>query len=274
MAVGDLALAAGFDILDPATDLVKDGATEINKVLDLLAQRTATILPVVKGGTGADNATGARQNLQAAAANHNHDGAYVGLGGSDVGPLSMSSGGGRPQLFGGGNYLGHVAYLSDLSGGDFVSKAGDTMTGHLWLPNSTAATSGYTICYINGDGRVSRGASTERVKKDIRQWDPASLGDVFPDLYRFKMRTGDGSWTYGWIAERLHESPDLQPFVVYETEEDGKTLAVDSFGLPVPLSIDFISLLIVQTSVLAQRAESAEARLAALEARLEALENS
>lgn len=48
MAVGDDAVAAGFDILDPATDLVKDGALEINRTRDYVAQ-TKNLIPASKG---------------------------------------------------------------------------------------------------------------------------------------------------------------------------------------------------------------------------------
>jgi hypothetical protein len=63
MAIGDDAIAAGMDILDPSTDLVRDGADEINKSRDYIAQRTAAVAPVAKGGTGSTNAAGARTNL-------------------------------------------------------------------------------------------------------------------------------------------------------------------------------------------------------------------
>jgi hypothetical protein len=45
MAVGDQAAAAGFPLVDPATDLVKDGATEINRTRDLVAD-TLSQIPV------------------------------------------------------------------------------------------------------------------------------------------------------------------------------------------------------------------------------------
>lgn len=126
-----------------------------------------------------------------------------------------------------------------------------------------AATSGYTIAYINGDDRISRGASSERFKKYISQVDPEKLGDIFPDLYRFQMKSSsesksDNAWHYGHIAERLAEVPELAPFVIWETEKDGVTLARDSFGLPVPLSIDFIALLLAQNAQINQRLKKLE----------------
>lgn len=68
MAVGDAAAAAGLAVLNPTTAKVIDGATEINATRDMIANRTSTVQPVAKGGTGATDAAGARTNLAAAAA--------------------------------------------------------------------------------------------------------------------------------------------------------------------------------------------------------------
>ncbi|QMU97975.1 hypothetical protein FVO59_12765 [Microbacterium esteraromaticum] len=126
-----------------------------------------------------------------------------------------------------------------------IGTTGGTISGSLYLPNASPATSGYTVCYLNTDGRVSRGASSERYKKYISTIDPAALGDVWPDLHRFQMRQGDHEWKYGYIAERLAESDDLRAFVVYDAE--GR-----------PDSIDFIALLMVQNAQLAQRVTNLE----------------
>lgn len=47
MAVGDDAAAAGFALVDGATDLVKDGYIEINRTRDYVAQ-TKSLIPVGK----------------------------------------------------------------------------------------------------------------------------------------------------------------------------------------------------------------------------------
>lgn len=49
MAIGDDATAAGFSLVAPATDLVKDGAREINRSRDYTAQVKFTI-PVGAAG--------------------------------------------------------------------------------------------------------------------------------------------------------------------------------------------------------------------------------
>lgn len=66
MPVGDDAVAANFPILDGATDLVKDGDTEINLTRDLVAQvknLIQSVWSIASGGTGASTASGARTNL-------------------------------------------------------------------------------------------------------------------------------------------------------------------------------------------------------------------
>lgn len=63
MATGDDAIAAGMDVVDGATTLASTVDTEINKTRDYIAQRTSTVTPVSKGGTGATSAGAARTNL-------------------------------------------------------------------------------------------------------------------------------------------------------------------------------------------------------------------
>ena len=43
MAAGDNATAAGYPVVDPATDVVKDGANEINTTRDLVAGLTNNV---------------------------------------------------------------------------------------------------------------------------------------------------------------------------------------------------------------------------------------
>jgi hypothetical protein len=68
MAVGDEAQAAGYPIVPQAGDggEVKEGATEINRTRDFVAEVLALILaiwPISRGGTGASTAPVARNNL-------------------------------------------------------------------------------------------------------------------------------------------------------------------------------------------------------------------
>lgn len=63
MALGDKTLAAGWTIVNPNTDLVKDGANEITETRDLAAEVMLELRPVSRGGTGANNAQQALRNL-------------------------------------------------------------------------------------------------------------------------------------------------------------------------------------------------------------------
>lgn len=262
MAAGDDAAAAGYTV-QPGTIAANTIDTAMALIQDDLANKTGTKgqpVPVAKGGTNATTAAAARTSLGVdtaitaaiTAANPYPPSAAVTANTTAVRGTSGRLLVGTPV---GNSDATTKLYVDSVAGGTFN---GGVVTGEIYLPNSTAATSGYTVAYINGDGRISRGASTERVKKYISQIEPSVLGDIFPDLFRFQMRNGDGSWTFGYIAERLAESEALAPFVVWETTEDGER---------VPLSIDFIALLICQVSQLHARQLDFEARLAALEAR-------
>ena len=241
--IGDDATAAGLGIVPggaPANTL----DTFVTETRDQVARgpeswKPGTAVPINRGGTGASNAAAARDGLDVP---HDATGTQLKFTSPQFDRIGIEAPGvAFPHT---------LAYLSDIVAPDmsaYVQKAGDTMTGHLLLPNATPATAGYVAAYINGDGRVSKGASSERFKKLISRIVPASLGNIFPALHRFQMRTGDGSWRYGYIAERLAESDDLRPFVVFDA--DGR-----------PESIDFIALLIAQNAQLHDRVQALEAR--------------
>ncbi|MFJ2532793.1 hypothetical protein [Microbacterium maritypicum] len=265
MANGDDALAAGMDILTGNEDR-RNGWDEDNKTRDYIARRTSIVTPLEKGGTGATTAAGARNALGVPAtgdvALRNGLGFVYGvaqLSAHNIG-FYRNDGANRTVVrvsSGAGQFDEAIVTEGTLPGlmGDTVKTSGGTITGSLYLPNSSPAIAGYAVAYINNDGRVSRGASSERYKKYISAIDPASLGDIFPDLHRFQMRQGEpGAWKYGWIAERLAENPDTEPFVVYN--EQGA-----------PETIDFIALLIAQNAQHHQAMDLMAQRIAALEAR-------
>lgn len=275
MATGDDAIAAGMDVVAGTADR-RNGYIEDNKTRDYIAQREKNVRPVATGGTGASTAAGALTNLGASPSGHNHDGRYIDHGGSDAGQLAIAHGSGRAQFFAGGNYKGMLAYLSDIPGPVDISGKrnyddgyfpNDVSAKNVYARESFAATSGWTVAYINSDGRLSKGASSERYKKYIADVAPEDLGDIFPQLVRYQMRSQQGSrtdnaWHVGHIAERLAEHPDQEPFVVY-ADIDGETL---------PDSIDFIALLLAQTSQLHHELGVASEVIANLTARVEKLE--
>lgn len=258
MAIGDDATAAGIALI-PATADVRQGFNHHNETRDIIAQRTSTVTPVSKGGTGGNTPAAARANLDVPrtveVALRNGLGftnAVAQLSAHELGIYYNDA----AERFVIRRVLGGASADMAIAGdGAFVSKAGDTMTGDLRLPNATPAKSGYVAAYINSDGRISKGASSERYKKYITEIDPAELGDIFPQLHRFQMRQGDvGAWKYGWIAERLAEHPDTERFVVYN--EQG-----------VPDSIDFVALLIAQNAQLNQALDVLTQRIEALDDR-------
>jgi hypothetical protein len=257
MAIGDAALAAGMTLV-PGTALANTLDTAINETRDFIAQRTSAVTPVAKGGTGATTASAARAALDVP-----QKGTSGGIAVMDItgaGNVGLRYGGSRFVARSGSTEL-ELANLLDVNGATGaadaananangrVSKSGDTMSGHLYLPNSSAAVSGYTIAYINSDGRVSRGASSLRYKKYVSAVDPLTLGDIWPQLKRFQMKqldgTADGSWLLGHIAEELAEHHNQARFAV----------AIN--GLVE--SIDFIQLLLAQTAQLNARVRQLEA---------------
>jgi hypothetical protein len=238
-----------MDILDPATDLVKDGAEEINKTRDYLAQRTSAVTPVAKGGTGATNAAGARSNL-----------GVVWSTSADADTLIMRNANGHSAVPTPVNsahiaskgyvdlYVGNqIAAIPAPDLSSRVAKSGDTMSGNLFLPASSAATSGWTVCYINADGRVCRGSSSQRYKKYIH--DAPDLGDLFAaPLREYQMRADgivpdDRKKHIGYVAEEL-VGTDMERFVVVINNQ------VES--------IDFIALLMAQVSQLHDRVKALE----------------
>lgn len=252
MAIGDDAVAAGMSIVDGATTDANTIDTEINRSRDYIAQGAGATDAATAGKVIKRDANGRAKVATPSASTDIATKGYVdnigtpALGGDTVVRRTADNrfNAGTPT---GDDNVTPKGYVDARVNGR-VATSGDTMTGHLYLPNSTAATSGYTIAYINGDGRVSRGASSERFKKYISDVDPASLGDLFEQLRRWQDRNGDGTWHYGYTAEQLAANPDTEPFVVYEN--------VANADEKVPLSIDFISLLLAQVAQLRQEIDA------------------
>lgn len=145
-------------------------------------------------------------------------------------------------------------YGANVGGGPgWITSNNLATTAHFFTPGSSAATDGYTVAYINSDGRLARGASSERYKHDIER-SPA-LPDVFAvPLARFVMNDDpDETPRFGHIAEDLAANDATRPFVVFR---DGR-----------PESFDMLSLLHAQVEELRRRDVEKDARIRALEAR-------
>jgi hypothetical protein len=235
MAIGDDALAAGMALVNGASVQANTIDTEINRTRDYVAQRTSAVTPVLKGGTGATTAAGARTALSVPSTSDLSSG-LAGKASTTHTHKSLDSVG--------GTRFGDAADVGGSVGWTTSENVG--VFGHIYVPNSTAASSGWTAAYINGDGRLCRGASSLRYKKYVSEVQPSAFGNIFPPLNRFQMRGGDSRWTFGHIAETLAENPDTEAFVMYDA--DGR-----------PDSVDYIPLLLAKI-------EQLNARLAALEA--------
>lgn len=214
MAIGDDAQAAGMDLVPQngavgSPGKVKQGWQEFNRTRDYIAQ---FFIAAKTYALGLVNALGSAAQYEANTSAVANTVILRNVNGHSAVPTPTNS-----AHIANRGYVDSALGTIDLS--SRVAKAGDTMWGHLYLPNAVAADAGYTVAYINGDGRVARGASGEQFKDDITAIDPASLGDLFPQLYEFIMRDDPGRMQrIGWIAQRLEESDDLRRFVVYARE--------------------------------------------------------
>lgn len=243
---GDDALAADLPILDGNEDW-RDGWKGINKTRDLIVWALNQAKAYADGLIGAISLSWASISGKPSTfppSSHTHT--RVESGGQWFGWQSSGQ-------FGTGD---SVSVGTNLGVDDHIYVG-----GHVYVPNSTAAVSGFTIAYINGpDGRLSRGASSLKYKNPLGEVNPASLGDLFAELNEFTMKEGDDKPILGYYAEQLAESEDLERFVVYG--EDG------------PESIDFIQLLIAQNAQLNERDVIRTRQLAELADRVAALEGS
>lgn len=239
MTNGDAALAAGMDILDGTEDR-RNGWDEINRSRDYIAGFAAGIRSIAAGGTGADNAAAALANL----------GGIPTTDAADPGQIAAT----KLVRYTNNNRIrtsnpidptdaATKAYADAVAG---VPAAGGTFTGNVFYPNATAATSGYTVAYINNDGRLSRGASSERYKSDIDR--APSIPDVLAVPIAAYTMTDDPDHTarYGPIAEDLAAHEQTRFLVVYNN--DGQ-----------PDSFDMISYLMAAVAQLKTRIQELEA---------------
>lgn len=185
--------------------------TEANKTRDYIAQRTAAVQPIAKGGTGATSASAARANLDL------------------VKTLTSASSEGKIPAFNAAGQLpcgtpsstGQAANKGYVDGAvsSRVAKSGDTMTGDLKLPNAPTVASSYVgLYYETSGGRVCRGSSSRRYKQNITDADPALFDGVLDLRPRVFQRRKQGHFSeVGLIAE---EVAPLVPWLVVNDEQD------------------------------------------------------
>jgi hypothetical protein len=242
-----------MEVVIPTVGKVIDGATEINKTRDYVAQRTATVTPVSKGGTGATAAAAARTNLGAAAAAHTHSTADL-----TSGVLASAR---VPNLDAAKITAGTLTRPVSASGDVYAS-------GNLRTPNRVLApgvravtvTQDYASVYVDVNGWFGISPSAARFKQDIK---PLAFGledalAVQVVSYRLRDRVAhdpDASAEWGVIAEQLMEV-GLGGFVVRDA--DGQ-----------PVSVAYDRMVILALGALQDAAsllDTITARLAALEA--------
>ncbi|NYE20508.1 hypothetical protein [Microbacterium immunditiarum] len=258
--IGVDAALAGLEVMTGG-EAAADLDAWINYVLDEIARRTAAVLGLDRGGTGATTAEGARLNLGLSLplTVDKLDTYTDPILGANKLPRYNSTGKlacvdpTAPLHTANKQYVdGAVSARLPTTGGT-INGSLVVSGGHVFVPSSTPATSDYTVGYINNDGRVSRGASSERYKHDIDR--EPNLPDVLEVPIARYVMNGDARETprYGPIAEDLAANPTTEAFVVYDAE--GR-----------PDSFDVISYLMAAVGRLHARNAELEARLERLEA--------
>lgn len=198
MANGDAAANAGMDVV-PGTADRRQGYDEINKTRDYIAERTSTVQPVEKGGTGATDAAGARANLSTYSKAEVDTALDAKLAKTGTAAHATDAAG----LVKGTGFIG-------FDGTNWSVGGGLTVSGAIYTPNGRAnpVSSGYVAAYINGDGRLGASASSRRFKKEIAAWTPDLQAVFAMQLVTFRYKaaiygTADAPVEAGLIAEEL-----------------------------------------------------------------------
>jgi hypothetical protein len=259
MAIGDAAAAAGMDLV-PGTTPAKDIDTEINKTRDYVAERTAEVMPLAKGGTGATTPGAARTNLGIVAANIptstpgssvQADLNYVGgLAGSASSAAASANANANNRLL---QSVGDQIYLGQLAPAVYARNLFGTRRG----------------AWVQDDGTLGYASSKRAYKQDfeVPEWTVEQMIAIPILHYRRRKavaaeRRGEGraATEIGTIADAMHDL-GLWEFVIYDGRGDD--------AVPVGVHYELLSLAALWLAQeTARRMLAAEDRLAALEARL------
>lgn len=204
---GTEAAAAGMDVLDGTEDR-RTGWLAINKTRDYLAAKLAAIN---------------WSSLVGKPTSFPNDDVTEATASATEGALVRYGTGGRINVGAPGTAAANAAtkgYVDDRVGSidAGVPASGGTFTGQVYFPNSTPASSGYTVAYINSDGRLAKGASSERYKSDIDRAPVIPNVFVVPIAAYTLTADPDHVTRYGPIAEDLAANPATAELVVYDVE--------------------------------------------------------
>lgn len=221
MAKGDDALAAGMPILD-GSEQANTLDDAINETRDFIAQRTAAVTPITKGGTGAKTAAAARAALGVLSASEvvQNDGTSNRIG------LRWYSG--RVHMRVDSTEVGQIANTGDLAGinnrvAGIEGPAAAAYDGRLTANLYSRGTSGqWRSLAVQADGVLAHTASAARFKENIAPLEVTDAQLRAIRLVSFDWRSS-GFHDVGLVADEV-AAAGLEPFVF--ADDDGELLGI------------------------------------------------